>query len=265
MAIDKLIEKGNICLEERESIPNAPLWHMGKVAIFESKESFDLLQNTINYLTCKGKQGKPFTDNEKEFMRELYETFWWGGKYHGFNEAAKLANHYVNGNGKTIKVNAEAYKTSVIVRDTMSALKNHIKDLAHKNKPITSLKTINHEFLKSVHVKPLKKQVRSVIKQGYMFDNGILLVEQSNLRLKKTDHRFKLEVNTTKSNNYFLSRWSVNSIYDFEPFEKNHISDIPLGNGFTLQLPDGLSHYLTKIDVAKDFVYKSEWQEIWSN
>lgn len=53
MPIEKVIEKGNKGLEDRENIPSAPLWHMGKVAVFESKESFDLLQNTIDYLTCQ--------------------------------------------------------------------------------------------------------------------------------------------------------------------------------------------------------------------
>ncbi len=58
MSLNGAIQKGNTCIEERENIPGAPLWHMGKVAVFESKDSFDLLQNTINYLTCKGKTNK---------------------------------------------------------------------------------------------------------------------------------------------------------------------------------------------------------------
>ncbi len=44
-------------------MPSAPLWHMEKVAIFNSKESFDLLQNTIDYLICKGKLDRAFTKN----------------------------------------------------------------------------------------------------------------------------------------------------------------------------------------------------------
>lgn len=122
MTIDKVIEQGNKCLEDREKIPSAPLWHMGKVATFASKESFDFLQNTIDYLSCKGKLGKPFTNNEKQFMKELFEALWWGGSYHGFKEAAALANHYVNGDGKTLNVSSGVYTTSVIVKDAMSAL-----------------------------------------------------------------------------------------------------------------------------------------------
>lgn len=106
MSLKGALEKGNTCLVERESIPDAPLWHMGKVAITESKDSFEFLQNTIDYLTCKGKLNKHFTAGKKEFMKELFEALWWGGKYHGFHEAAQLANHYVNGKGKVLRIDS---------------------------------------------------------------------------------------------------------------------------------------------------------------
>ena len=43
MAKEELINKGNLCLDEREDVPGAPLWHMGKVALFGSKDSFSLI------------------------------------------------------------------------------------------------------------------------------------------------------------------------------------------------------------------------------
>ena len=60
-------------------------------------------------------------------MKELFEAMWWGGNLRKYKEAAKLANHYVNGGGKAIKINASVYKESIIVIDTMSALKAFIK------------------------------------------------------------------------------------------------------------------------------------------
>ncbi len=263
MAVDKLIGKSNQCLEDREEIPSAPLWHMGKVAVFESKDSFNLLQNTIDYLTCKGKLGKTFTDNEKEFMKELFEALWWGGRYHGFEEAATLADHYVNGDGKTLNINPKVYTDSVIVSDAMLALKSHIKELSSRKEPVSMIRSSDTKFLDSMHARYLKKGTRSVIKQGYILDNGALLVEQSNQRLKNSDHRFYLAVNTTKNGDNFLSQWKVESIYDFEPFDKGFITDIPLAKGFILRLPDGLSHYLTKVSVAKDFKYIARWQDLW--
>jgi hypothetical protein len=263
MSLKKAIEKGNQCLPDRENIPSAPLWHMGKVALNESKESFDLLQNTIDYLACKGKLGKTFTENEKEFMKELFEALWWGGQYHGFKEAAELADHYVNGEGKPLTINAQVYKESVIVKDTMDALKRHIKEISAKRISISSLKTSDSRFLSSKHVANLKQGRRSVATQGYILSNGALLVEQTNQRLKNADHRFYLWVNTAKSAHNFTSKWKVESTYDFEPFTKGYVTDIPLAKGFVLKLPDGLSHHLTKIGVAKDFKYTSTWQEVW--
>jgi hypothetical protein len=263
MSIKKAIDKGNQCLDERENIPSAPLWHMGKVAVFESKESFELLQNTIDYLACKGKHGKSFTDNEKEFMKELFEALWWGGQYHGFKEASELANHYVNGEGKPLTINPQVYKESVIVKDTMSALKSYMKEMVSKRQSISSLKSSDRKFLNSKQAATLRQGRRSVATQGYVLSDGALLVEQSNQRLKNADHRFHLWVNTSKSANNFTSKWKVESDYDFEPFSKGYVTDIPLAKGFVLKLPDGLSHYLTKIGVAKDFKYSSTWQEVW--
>lgn len=265
MSVNDLIEKGNKCLEERENIPGAPLWHMGKVAVLESKKSFGLLQNTIDYLSCKARLKKPFTDDEKEFMKELFEAMWWGGKYLGYREAAKLANHYVNGEGKSLRINPDVYRKSIIVSDTMTALKGYIKERSASNKPISSIKTNDSGFLRSNYALPLKQGKRNSRRQGYIKQNGTLLAEQSNFRLKNADNRFYLTVNTTKgSNNVFMSRWGVKSIYDYEPFEKNDITDLDLAKEFVLKLPDGLSHYLTTVGVAKAFKYSSSWNETWT-
>jgi len=57
IGISQLIEKGNKCSKNREPVPGAPLWHMGKVALFVSEKSFNLLQNIVDYLTCKAIHG----------------------------------------------------------------------------------------------------------------------------------------------------------------------------------------------------------------
>lgn len=237
---------------------------MGKVAVLESKDSFDFLQNTINYLSCKGKLNKSFTDDEKEFMKELFEALWWGGKFKSYDEAARLANHYVNGAGESIKINPELYIKSIIVSDAMLALKNHIKEKSTKKKPIALIKTSDPDFLQSSYSLSLKQGKRSASRQGCILGDGALLVEQSNQALKNTDHRFHLHVKTTKGgDNLYMSFWSVESVYDFEPFAKNNITNIPLAKDFILKMPDGLAHYLTIIGVAKDFTYTAVWYEAW--
>ncbi len=107
--IQKLSKKAQACLEQAVEAPGAPLFHMGKIAVFNSKSSFDLLQDTINYLTCKAQVKMTFNDAENEFLIELYESFWWGGHMKGMPEAAKLANHYVHGNGQSMSMNSTPY------------------------------------------------------------------------------------------------------------------------------------------------------------
>jgi len=42
---------------------------------------------------------------------------------------------------------------------------------------------------------------------------------------------------------------------------KNLVTELALPKGSKLKIPDGLSEYLTQIDLAKAFAYFSEWQE----
>ncbi len=261
----EIIDQANICLENRDDIPTAPLWHMGKVAKFNSEDSFRLLQNTIDYLECKARQNKDFTKEEKVFMKKIFECFWWGGQYHGYKEAAKLADHYVNGNGKKLKINEDVYRTSVIVNDTCSAIKNYLRARNENNKFISTITTANQDFINSKYAALLKSGKRNVSTQGYMLNNGCLLAEQNNQRLKNADNRFYLHASTIKAAGYFTTTWRVESIYDFEPFasNKDYVTHIPLSGSYTLKIPDGLSHYLTTINVARNFDYYAEWTEKW--
>ncbi len=78
-----------------------------------------------------------------------------------------------------------------------------------------------------------------------------------------TDHRFILQASTLRIAQKFKTTWRVDSVYDFEPFSKGDITHLELADKLTLKLPDGLSHYLTKIGVANSFKHYSEWVEDW--
>ena len=105
----------------------SPLFNMANAAIRNTTADLKYLQDALDFLTCKAKAKMKFTSDEKEFLKEIYEAFWWGGRYKGLNEAAQLANHYVNGEGNSIanpyKIDATIYKTSKIVIATMNAMK----------------------------------------------------------------------------------------------------------------------------------------------
>lgn len=101
--------------------------------------------------------------------------------------------------------------------------------------------------------------------------NGLLFAEQNNERLQKSDNRFYLEcINSKMGDKKVFTRWFIENTYDFKSFEyqasekKNYITAIKLKPPiYTLKLPDGLSHYMTKLGIAKEFEYRSEWGEIW--
>jgi hypothetical protein len=100
--------------------------------------------------------------------------------------------------------------------------------------------------------------------EGKMKSSGVLEAAQNNQRLHKTDGHFYLQaISKALPNKRMATIWRVESLYDFEPFEKHdYYTLIPLGS-HNLKLPDGLSEYMTKIGVAKAFWYKAEWAEVW--
>ncbi|BBA37001.1 hypothetical protein sS8_5078 [Methylocaldum marinum] len=260
---DNLKKKAEACLAKKVDIPMSPLWHMGKAVKFGSDSNLKIMQEAIDYLTCKAQAKMEFNADDKEFLKELYEAFWWGGHYSGLKEAAQLANHYVNGNGVPLRINPEVYKTSKIVIATMSAMKLFIAERKNKRKPFTNIRCDHVEFRQSKYAAPLRRM--NYMTEGKMKPSGVLEAAQKNHRLHKTDGHFYLDsFNLVINGGGIKTTWSVKSIYDFEPFEKkDYYTEIPLGD-FKLILPDGLSEYMTRIGVAKVFHYSAEWQETWS-
>ncbi|WP_020405817.1 hypothetical protein [Hahella ganghwensis] len=250
------------CLAKKVDIPNSPLWHMGMAAKFGSNSDFKTMQDAIDYLTCKAKSRMEFNATDKEFLKELYEAFWWGGHYKGLKEAAALADHYVNGNGAHLKINPEVYQKSPIVIATMDAMKKYLSELHKQNQNIGNLRCDRADFRSSQHAEQLRRMNYKT--EGKMKPNGVLEAAQNDSRLHKADGHFYLNsFNVAIDGIGINTTWSVRSIYDFEPFEKHdYYTEIPLGN-FKLVLPDGLSEYMTHIGVAKVFNYSAEWHETW--
>lgn len=261
-----LQEQAQLCLEQAVEVPGAPLYHMGNIAVFDSKSSFDLMQATIDYLACKAKASMPFSEVEKHFLIELYEAFWWGSYFNFKNrmpEAAKLANHYVHGKGKAVSMDSTPYEESVVVQDTMQAMKAYIKELADRKEYFFTLRSDDPKFRRSKYFKPLMliNNSRNLETEGYVESSGRIYADQDNSRLKYADNRFYLTASSSKqTQNNFHTWWSVENRYDFEPFSKDKkISNFPLSSQHTLQLPDGLSEYMDSgLGIAKPFTYSAE-------
>ena len=235
---------------------------MGKAAKFDSDKNFKVIQEALNYLACKAQAILPFNDDEKEFMVEIYEAFWWGGHYQGLKEAAKLANHYVHGAGKRLNIDPEVYKQAPVVQATAEAMKKYLVDLLSKGLSITNLKSSNPGFYASVHARaPKNMNYRT---EGKLKSGGVLEAAQNNNRLHKTDGHFYLEARTIKlSNKKYTTTWIIESLYDFEPFSKHqYYTEIPLGKKMLI-IYDGLSEYMEQLGIAKKFWYEATWVESW--
>lgn len=254
------------CLAQAVPIPGAPLWSMGRAAM-GSQSEFDAMQGAIDYLTCKAKVQSAFSATEREFLVEVFEAFRWGGEFRQLPEAAALANHYVHGQGKTLRIDAAVYEKSAIVRDTVIGIKALVRDRLAAKREVAQLRSTDAAFVHSVHGRALFKHGgRNVDTQGYLIDGGVLLAEQSNSRLKTADNRFVLAASTSVlPEGRMLTRWRVDSKYDFEPFSKaSYYTNIPLSAGRALKLPDGLSHYMTVLGIAAEFNYWAEWNDHWN-
>ena len=263
--INSLKSKAEACLSQKVDVPMSPLWELGMAGQFGKQKNFDRMQEAINYLTCKAKAKLNFTEDEKEFLIELYEAFWWGGKYKGMHEAAMNANHYVNGKGKRLKLDSKVYESSVIVQDTMMAIKDYIREQIKLSRSIGLISSRDPKFHSSKYSKALQSG-RNINNQGKILGTGALLTEQKNERLKKADHRFYLQSSSIKvGEDRIKTRWFVETLYDFESFEDEpyHITDLDLTSKLVLLLPDGLSHYMTVIGIAKSFWHYAEWHEVW--
>ncbi|WP_444995857.1 hypothetical protein [Aliikangiella sp. IMCC44359] len=260
--ISTLQKKASRCLSKKVDMPMSPVWHMGKISKFASKGDHKLMQDAIDYLTCKAQNKLSFNDDDKEFLVELYEAFWWGGKYKGYHEAAQLAKHYVHGNGASVKLNPEIYKNIPIVSATIQTMKTFIQEKQSKGIISFDMRCDNSEFRTKNYVKKLF--LMNFKTEGKMKSNGVLEAPQKNERVQKMDSHFYLKSQNTKINkSQTRTIWSIESIYDFEPFEKaDYYTIIPLEN-FPLHLPDGLSQYMETLGIAKSFVYGTSWIEIW--
>jgi hypothetical protein len=262
-----MTNKAKACLAKAAPIPGSPLWNMGKVAVLGSRDSLQVLQNAVDYLTCKAQAKLAFSSDDKEFLVEIFEGFWWGGRLKGWPEAAQLANHYVHGKAAKLQIKADVYQSSVIVRDAMTAMKDFIRKRIVARKPFSSIRSDNAEFRASPQFRQISRLAgRSVAVQGYALVEGSLLAEQNNSRLKNTDNRFYLQAHSLLFSELNMhTRWRVDSHYDFESFERaDYYTNIVLADGMILRVPDGLSHHMTVLGIAHDFPYGAEWNESWT-
>lgn len=243
---------------------NNPLWIPFSLGTGDVEE----IQAEIDRLTRKARKKEAITDTEKDFLKSLYGWIAWGGLAKWYPEACQLLRHYLKGQGQTLQINADVYKNSVIVRYATSEMKKVVLDDIKKSGFIRNEGSFSSVGL----LKPTPRSLNEQKIKGAIVDNGILLTEQNNKRLKNADNRYPLYMKSTivsKNPLKISTFWEVKSLWDYDSFEtqrknnKNLITELPLPSGKVLMLPDGLSEYLTQIGIAQTFNYFANWKEEW--
>lgn len=230
--------------------------------------SVDQVQSKVDIIQEKAKKGAEFTLLEKAFLKGVYGSLIVGGKFKGMPEASELLSHYLSGEGDSFEspyeIDSEVYENSPIVQYAMEKMTEHVKKLNEKGVSVEG-DYQSAKILRPTSQRDSETEGRVLGKE----DSYALISEQNNTRLKYADHRFHLSLNVKQSENGkdLELTWSVKSKWDYEPYsdEKSnakHVTEIPWNKekNQVLKLDDGLSHYLTKVGMAKEFWHEAIWK-----
>ncbi len=271
--------------------PNSVLWHLAMVARDHNHQSFHLLQESLNHLSQKARDKSRFDDHEKAFLQVIFTCPWWGGCEHGLNEAkrylepgstatevadvsvtpisdgvqlalAMMANHYVQGNGQFYPLNLHVYRSSSIVRDTVSALRDYIRELFTFKKSATMVRSSDLGFLHSKYASDIEKKRKNAETKGFIFNDGSLMLDQKDPRLITLGNRFYISAMTSTLGTSLMTRWRIEGTYRFEIFKEGDAeTGIPLNDQHILVIPSCLGAYLVDLEIAKPFEYFTDWAE----
>ena len=247
-------------------------WRKVGLGYYLATGDADEIQKEVDRLTKKARNQEVFTVDEKNFLVDLYEWIATGGRWKwvasspkdyekGLWEAGELLNHYLNGEGKELEIDSSIYETSVIVKYAAAEMKKVMAGDLSKTKKIR-----NNGEIRSTQVLTAKNFGDANAK-GQILTGGVLLAEQSNSRLKYANNRFVLKSSSKCDGDKVTTTWRIDDEWDYNSFAeqkkqgRNDVTHLPLRGGKVLKLPDGLSHYLTTIGIAKEFPFYAEWTE----
>ena len=268
------------------------LWQMALVALHGCEKSFSLLQESIFHLHYKALQDELFSEQEIRFVQTLLTCPWWGGLEYGANQArcfdvpqgfeslsisggkaqnvtdpaqislAQMAHHYVHGEGQIYPIRLPIYSNSIIVKDTIAALKSYICELYTFQKPATLITTADRGFLHSNYAKRVEQKRLQSDVSGYIFSDGTLLLEQKDPRILQVGNRFKISAMTSSMGVHLMTRWRIDGVYRFECVgEEDTYTGLPMTENLVLQVPNRLACHMAQLGAASAFNYFGDWVE----
>jgi hypothetical protein len=208
------------------------------------------LQEQVDRLEAKAIGGEPFSEEDKQFLSDLYTCFAKGGKLTvTLRQSGRMMDRYLSGTGEALRTEPRIFLNSRKVAEQINRLKRQIaEDLPAKDGPAEEYSTGTFymgdpDFLESM--------------TGLYY--GHLSVRPQAAGDGTLTLRWRAEVPW---------QWpSYESL--FEKHGDYHAQCFPLPNArswlqgakYCLRIDDGLGEHLSRIGLAKPFLVYSEWEE----
>ena len=80
-SLQKLKKQADVCLAKKADMPMSPLINMANVTVFNNTGDLKSIQDAVDFLTCKAKAKMKFDEDDKEFLKELFEAFWYRAEW----------------------------------------------------------------------------------------------------------------------------------------------------------------------------------------
>ncbi|MBN2352277.1 MAG: hypothetical protein JXD23_06885 [Spirochaetales bacterium] len=202
---------------------------------------FAEIQARVDALEKKAIEKKEFSQDDKAFLKDLYSSLAFGGRFIGHNEAADMLERYLAGTGESLRLGSGAYEANAKVKAAMEKLKSRIRADAARGK-------VRDKYSSDRITVTVSEDARL-----FYFSNVFFVMA---IPEKTADGRYRIRFRVDLTAR-FISYAEEKARYGKygrvrTPFVKNDKGEV-----FTLD--DGLSQYLTVIGLAKVFDYYSEW------
>ena len=208
------------------------------------------LQQKVDELEKKAIKKKPFSEDDKALLKDLYTCLAKGAKLTIIlRQSAQMLERYLSCTGEPLETKPRIFIENIRVQEKMKALRNRsIKDLQKHG-------SFRGEYATGTFYMPHRSSADSVF--GLYYGRIILCPELTE------DHRVRLH-------------WRAEVPWEWPSYESLHIKygnyhaeSFPLpnarailhGSRFALHIDNGLGQYLTHLELARPFLVFAEWDE----
>ncbi|MGB0744986.1 MAG: hypothetical protein ACPGSB_10735 [Opitutales bacterium] len=204
------------------------------------------MQEKIDACEAKAIEGADFTEQDIEFLRDLYTCLYKGARLTlVLPEVSKLMEHYLAGSGEALEVDASILHTNKKVIEQMELLKAKISTDS-----------------------PLKENYRSEVFYMPDFSNidSVFGLYYGHLeaRPERTDGETQIDWRAEVPWEWpaYESLKAKHGDYHAESFPIPNASCLLRGIDGAIFIDNGLGEYLTRLGLAKSFLAYAEWTEV---